>query len=346
MLSSLFHRHVSHPHSALLSPLDFNQLLHQARSLPPLWNATRHACSNQIGDALSSMVGNGMEFEEVRDYGADADLRHLDWKATARTGRPHIRVYREEYGNDLHIAMDGGPTMWFGTHSSLKYTQALRLAALFSFTHSSRVEGSLLAHEITPIEGGVGELGATELLSRLNQETPESSPSLRRKRPKRKSETPGLNDWLRYLLFSLKPGTRLILLSDFIGFNAQSVRLIGELSAQHPIIAVQCYDRAESTLPRLGVARFRDIRHGYFASIDTGNKALRQQYAQQWQALRQNIESTLQNGGGTFLSLDTQTQPVDLFYRGLDKPAPEKTSIESEPLPLISRGTPVTKQSG
>jgi len=59
------------------------------------------------GDYRSAVRGRGMEFEEVREYvPGDDDVRHIDWNVTARTGRPHVKIYREERQLTVLLVVD------------------------------------------------------------------------------------------------------------------------------------------------------------------------------------------------------------------------------------------------
>ena len=68
--------------------------------------AGRRVDSVFAGEYRSMVRGRGMEFEEVRNYVPGDDVRHIDWNVTARTGEPHVKVYREERQNTLMLAVD------------------------------------------------------------------------------------------------------------------------------------------------------------------------------------------------------------------------------------------------
>src|SRR5512136_2607942 len=58
------------------------------------------------GDYESAFKGRGMEFEEVREYTPGDDVRHIDWNVTARTGKPHVKVHREERELTVMLVVD------------------------------------------------------------------------------------------------------------------------------------------------------------------------------------------------------------------------------------------------
>ena len=102
------------------------QLRHNASQLL-LDSSKIHA--KQGGAYLSSFKGRGMEFDESRIYQAGDDIRNMDWKVTARTGEPHLKVFREERERSVMMCIDRGPHMEFGTRSTFKSVQAARAAA-------------------------------------------------------------------------------------------------------------------------------------------------------------------------------------------------------------------------
>ncbi len=66
--------------------------------------ALRALDSMRAGHFRSVFLGHGMEFDQVREYVPGDDVRHMDWSATARTGRPFVKVHVEE--RDLCVALD------------------------------------------------------------------------------------------------------------------------------------------------------------------------------------------------------------------------------------------------
>src|SRR3989338_6681623 len=66
------------------------------------------------GNHLSKRRGRGMDFAEVRNYQAGDEIRHMEWRITARTGKPHIKLYQEERERPVVIVADFAPSMYFG----------------------------------------------------------------------------------------------------------------------------------------------------------------------------------------------------------------------------------------
>src|SRR5689334_3334240 len=66
------------------------------------------------GNHLSKLRGRGMDFSEVRNYQAGDEIRHMEWRVTARTGRPHVKIYQEERERAVVLLTDFNPSMLFG----------------------------------------------------------------------------------------------------------------------------------------------------------------------------------------------------------------------------------------
>jgi len=86
------------------------------------------------GPYRSAFKGHGLEFEEERDYQMGEDARLIDWKATARLGRPFVKLYREERDLPLYLVIDQSQTMAFGSHFQSKQTRMHEIAATLAFS--------------------------------------------------------------------------------------------------------------------------------------------------------------------------------------------------------------------
>jgi len=96
-------------------------------------HARRPALARLMGGHRSAHRGQGLEFEEVRPYAAGDDVRDIDWRVTARRGRPHTRLYREERERPVWIVADLHAGLFFGSRRQLKSVLLLRTAALLAW---------------------------------------------------------------------------------------------------------------------------------------------------------------------------------------------------------------------
>ena len=72
------------------------------------------------GAYLSSFKGRGMEFDEVRPYTQGDDVRSIDWRVTARSGKPHTKLFREERERAVLLWVDLRAAMFFATRGAFK----------------------------------------------------------------------------------------------------------------------------------------------------------------------------------------------------------------------------------
>lgn len=97
--------------------------------------------SRQSGGYISHSKGRGMEFDESRLYQPGDDIRSIDWRVTARTGKTHTKIFREERERPVFISVDDRPTMHFATRGVFKSVQASKIAALIAWMLSTMVTG-------------------------------------------------------------------------------------------------------------------------------------------------------------------------------------------------------------
>src|SRR6056300_1632355 len=86
------------------------------------------------GEYHSTFKGQGMEFEEVRQYEPGDDIRLIDWNVTARTGYPHIKKFKEERELSVVLLVDASSSGKFGTRDRFKSETAAELGALLAFS--------------------------------------------------------------------------------------------------------------------------------------------------------------------------------------------------------------------
>lgn len=229
----------------IIAPLD--ELIHLRRyayraHYRPEFRALR------TGAHLSKLRGRGMDFAEVRHYQAGDEIRHMEWRITARTGSPHVKLYQEERERPAILLADFNPSMFFGTRIAFKSVIAARLAALIAWTSVSQGDrfGGLLFsadthQEFTPKSRETGVLPFLAGLSSYTQISPSDTPS-----------TPGrtLSDALLRLRRVTKPGSIVILISDFYQWDSDCDYHLSRLSTHNDMIAYHICDPIELTAPK------------------------------------------------------------------------------------------------
>ena len=225
-----------------------------------------------VNDSASRFFGRGLEFEELRAYQPGDDIRTIDWRATARTGKPHVKKYREERQQVLMLMLDVRESMFFGTGTTTKCAQAMRAAALLAFAtcHGHARAGALLWGDF----GGM-VIPPSPAVDTLNRLLDALSGGI--------SSHAGKLDWSRRL--DMMPrGRRLVFISDFIHWGDDDWRLVGSIRRRHEVCAVHIRDPREEVMPDVGLARITDVRGEDLMLVDTSNKASRAAYATCWKA--------------------------------------------------------------
>src|SRR3984957_10208125 len=130
---------------------DFNELIQLEKKSARL-NITsgKKSVAASSGDYASPFRGQGLEFYEVREYRFGDDIRSIDWRVTARTDKPYVKVFTEERERTVIICIDANAAMRFGTRGTFKSVQAARAAALLGWqaNHSNDRVGCLVFGDV------------------------------------------------------------------------------------------------------------------------------------------------------------------------------------------------------
>ncbi len=201
----------------------------------------RRLGSFQSGARELRMRGRGMEYEESRAYVYGDDFRTMDWRVMARTGDAHTKVFAEEKERRCLLAVDLSASMYFGTHYGFKSWAAAQVAAhagwLASFA-GERVGGLIVTparhREIRPDKTRSGLLGVFHHLSRAGISPPLSPPFTSR-----------LNFLLSELNRVARPGTSIVLISDFLGIDEQTLQTLSAITRHNQVSCYWIHDDCE-----------------------------------------------------------------------------------------------------
>ncbi len=268
--------------------------------------AAREVHDHHAGDWSSPWLGHGLDFEESRLYVAGDDIRDMDWRTTARTGRAYLKSYREERQPTVHLVIDREASMRFGTRRRLKVTQAVRAAALLGFAaadHNAAIGGTLWDRgdlTLPPMHGRNGALALIEAAARPCPPLPDAAVT----------ESVSYRDRLLALDAALPRGTELVLLSDFAWLREEHEPLLARLAERTDLLAIQLSDPAERSLPDVGLARFHDMTLGNDIWIDTGHEAERSAYAAAFRSRQAAIAGHFARAGVRHSSLGSEVDDL------------------------------------
>lgn len=202
----------------------------------------RLADSLSYGTDRSPFLGSGVEYVQSRQYQLGDPVRQLDWKVTARTGKPHIKEFETPKRLPCYLLIDSSASMMIGSAKKSKYETALYIAGGLGFACLDRV---------SPV--GVLGVGETDLHVRPTLGRDQILQWLLRLRRFRYDEQTTLGDRLQQLQPGLLNRTLLIILSDL--HDADCLPLIRQLNQQHECIAIQFQDPAETGIEGGGFIR-------------------------------------------------------------------------------------------
>jgi len=276
--------------------------------------ARRRTLSVQAGGYLSAYRGRGLEFEEVRAYQSGDDARSIDWRVTARRGRPYTKLFREERERPVLLLVDLHPGMHFGTRRQLKSVLAGRMAALLAWAAAragDRVGGLVSApdvhREIPPAARDAGVLPLLHALVRLQPGGPGT-------------RVPGRLDMaLARMRRVTSPGSLVVVLSDFREMGEAAERHIAALCQHNDVIGGLLYDPLEATPPPAG--RYRVGTLGRQWTLDTGQARLAGRWREAFQAHREGVHGLLRRHGAHYMEAATADSPLHALRRGLARSA-------------------------
>lgn len=262
------------------------------------------------GGHLSTFKGRGVEFDESRPYQPGDDPRTMDWRVTARTGKPHTKVFREERNRPVMLWVDLRASMRFGTQRAFKAVRAAELAALVAWSAVANGDrlGGLVFSDTSHEERRprLGRRSALTLLQLIAEDAFWAPPA---------SAAPGggAEHALKRLTRVARPGSLLFLISDFRGLGADADRHLRELSRHGDVFLLHVFDPIEAELPPPG--RYRIVVGGRSVTIDTSDPALRTRFRAEFDAHRARLGSLARLPGISVIDCATSEDPRSVLAR-------------------------------
>lgn len=218
----------------------------------------------------------GMDYAESRPYSPGDDVRRIDWRVTARTGRAHTKLFRPERGADLHCLVDQRAPMRFGTRAAFKSVLAAHLAALAGWAAAAggeRFGASIAGAKRANVAPGPADRATAALCGALAaQEQTEGEP-LERLAARAAAEC--------------APGTRFVLVADFADDQDVLERAARSLRARGDLVLLCVLDALEARLPPPARYPLTDGREQLV--LDTAPAAVRAAHARDLAARRARL---------------------------------------------------------
>lgn len=267
-----------------------------------------------VGRHGSRLRGRGLDFLEMRHYLPGDDVRAIDWRVSARTGRPHVRVYAEERDRPVVLVVDQRINMFFATRRAMKSVVAAEAAALLGWAlrrDGDRV-GALVFDDrdlsyFAPHRGRAGWLRILGEIARRNQALSADSATV---------AAPAMLDRaLERLLRTLSHDHLIVLLSDFDGAGAASHALIAQLARRHELLALPVWDPGVEQRP--GPGRYVVSNGPLQLELVGGDAAQRRRLAELGAAHRREIQRWREELAVPVLPLTTAEEVAEQLRRTL-----------------------------
>lgn len=203
------------------------------------------------GNHASRLRGRGLNFDELRRYQPGDDLRHLDWRASLRTGKPVVRTFTEERDRPALIVVDQRMSMFFGSVRSFKSAVAAELGALAAwmvFDAGDRVGG--LVFNDARIDS-VAPLRSRKRVEALCSRIAQQNAELKASNADHEGDSQ-LDKVLQQCLAVAGHDHLICLVSDFAGAGPCTLQLLQQLSAHNDVVALQVYDPLALNVPSSG----------------------------------------------------------------------------------------------
>lgn len=288
---------------------DLLELRHQAHTIGL---ASHHPVNSVLCGLYASVFrGQGMDFEEVREYHEGDEIRNMDWRVTARTGVCHLKVFREERQRSVILCVDISPHMQFGTRGTFKSIQAAKAAALLGWAASAvqdRVGGLLfgdpgglqyfrpsrqrravwrLLHSLTEVKEHGERIGVDCLSGALNK-----------------------------LIHGAPTGALILVIADLNRETTSLEQRIGRLHQRHETVLFPVDDPTDWQLPAMGRVTFA-TRDGARLEIDTDSREGQQRYRETWELYRNRLIMMSKRLGIDVIPLSTEEDVHRTLVQGL-----------------------------
>jgi uncharacterized protein (DUF58 family) len=274
----------------------------------------RKALSLLAGPNKTNFRGRGIDFEEVRAYQAGDDIRTIDWRVTARSGKAYTKLFQEERERPMLVVTDQRQSMFFGSQTCFKSVMACYLGALIAWSglqNSDRVGGLVFGNsrqqEIRPRRSRQSALALIHLMLEFNQ-------ALTKDSGLEVSSAQRLEESLIELRRIARPGSTIYIISDFAGFNDGDVlKHLHQLSRHCEITALYIVDPLEKQLPPPG--QYTVTNGSQRSQIHTGSNKAQRNYKQQFEDKQKELKQQLGKLGIPLIEVSTEQAPLQHLLR-------------------------------
>ena len=250
--------------------------------------------SNQLveevfsGKYHSLFKGNGLEFQDIREYAFGDDIRSIDWKVTAKYSKPYIKQYNEERELNLFLLIDMSSSTFFGRKKEFISEIAATLA--FSAVKNNDKVGAVIFTDKVEklIPSKKGKKHALSIIASILNTEPQSKKT-------------DIQEVLRFFKTFEKKRSIVFLISDF--FDKDYEKEAAVTAQKHDLILIRVMEKAEQKLPKGAIFSFQDMETGEEIVLDN---------------LKNEIPLKLDLKFKNFIEIETEqdfVKPLSIFFK-------------------------------
>jgi uncharacterized protein (DUF58 family) len=267
---------------------------------------TRGLVKETLGGAYHSRFkGQGIEFDDFREYQPGDDVRFIDWNVTARMNDTYIRKYVEEREMTVLLLVDVSSSGDYGSGEDSKRERAAEIAAVFAFSALQNQDKVGLLMFTDEVEFYLPARKGSAQALRITREILNFQPTRR---------GTALEPALDLAVNRISHRSLVFIISDFITPHASSMtpgppsweKSLRAAGSKHDLVAVQVLDPRELELPKVGRVCLEDPETGEQVIVDTSSSTVRAAYANRVQEMQDNLVSTLHRNNIERIPISTE----------------------------------------
>ncbi|WP_300668142.1 DUF58 domain-containing protein [Desulfoluna sp.] len=266
--------------------------------------SSRMADTMMAGHYRSVFKGAGMEFEEVREYSPGDEIRSIDWKVSARMGRPFIKQFREEREMVVMLLIDMSRSGFFGTGENLKVDKAAEVASVLAFNAIKNGDKVGAIFFTDKVEQYIPPKNGTAHIWRVIREIFTFKPE---------SRGTDIDEAVAFLGRVCRKRTVSFVISDFLAESCtRTLRLVGK---KHELISILLSDPGDFLLPGAGLLTARDFETGQTVLLDLSDRRCREKIREIKLAEKAEIMDEMKRAGVDLIDLSTEASTTDALTR-------------------------------
>ena len=280
-----------------------NNLLRLQSQLNTLYLAKKHIRARHAGLHKSVYKGRGMDFAESRPYQPGDDIRTIDWRVTARSGRVHTKVFEEEREKPVMVWVDLRPAMFFATRGRFKAVIATEVAALLlwkTLDEGDRIGGVIQNGQHVELKPSRSRSAALHFLRQLSDLT--QSGRSRSVLAENQQENDLQASWTR-LRRVAQAGSQVFVISDFRKTTPAALRQLALITRHAQLTLISIHDPFEEQPPAQGNVRLTDGKQKLWVNL--GQQLWRKHYIERHQQAYRSLQDFSRNYRVPWVQLST-----------------------------------------